>query len=87
MLIEKVHQQTFLYDIKLPDYRDQNMRAIAWEGIGKKLEIKRKFYVSSRDVRIVCPRLYTSACFLISPNTSALSYIFKTVSDLPCRNP
>jgi len=33
------------------------MRAIAWEGIGKELKIKRKFYVSSRDVRIVCLRL------------------------------
>jgi hypothetical protein len=33
------------------------MRANAWEGIGKEIKIKRKFYVSSRDVRIVCPRL------------------------------
>ena len=33
------------------------MRANAWEGIGKKLKIKCKYYVSSRDVRIVCPRL------------------------------
>jgi hypothetical protein len=33
-----------------------SMRANAWEGIGKELKIKRKFYVSSRDVRIVCPR-------------------------------
>jgi len=33
------------------------MRANAWEGIGNELKIKRKFYVSSRDVRIVCPRL------------------------------
>ena len=31
------------------------MRANAWEGIGKELKIK--FYVSSRYVRIVCPRL------------------------------
>jgi len=31
------------------------MRANAWEGIGKELKIKAKFYVSSRDVRIVCP--------------------------------
>jgi hypothetical protein len=29
----------------------------AWVGIGKELKIKRKVYVSSRDVRIVCPRL------------------------------
>jgi len=34
-----------------------SMRANAWEGLGKELKIKRKFYVSSRDVRIVCPRL------------------------------
>jgi hypothetical protein len=57
MLIEKVRQRTFLYDTKSPDYRDQHMRANEWEGIGKELKIKRKFYVSSRDVRIVCPRL------------------------------
>jgi len=57
MLIEKVRQRTFLYDTKSPDYGDQHMRANAWEGIGKELKIKRKFYVSSRDVRIVCPRL------------------------------
>jgi hypothetical protein len=42
MLIEKVHQLTFLYDAKPPDYRDQLMRANAWEEIGKKLKIKRK---------------------------------------------
>jgi len=57
MLIEKVRQRTFLYDTKSPDYRDQHMRADAWEGTGKELKIKRKFYVSSRDVWIVCPRL------------------------------
>jgi hypothetical protein len=57
MLIEKVRQQTFSHDTKSPDYRDQHMRAKAWEGLGKELKIKRKFYVSSRDVRIVCPRL------------------------------
>ena len=57
MLIEKVRQLTFLYDTKSPDYRDQHMRANAWEGVGKELQIKRKFYVSSRDVRIVCPGL------------------------------
>jgi len=33
------------------------MRANVWERIGKELKIKRKFYVSSRDVRIVCPGL------------------------------
>jgi len=57
MLIEKLCQQTILYDTKSPDYRDQHMGANAWEGIGKELKIKRKFYVSSRDVRIACPQL------------------------------
>jgi hypothetical protein len=57
MLIEKVRQPTFLYDTKSPDYRDQHMRANTWKGIGKELKIKRKFYVSSRDVRIVRPWL------------------------------
>jgi hypothetical protein len=57
MFTEKVRQRTFLYDTKSPDYRHQHMRANAWEGIGKELKIKRKFYVSSSDVRIVCPRL------------------------------
>jgi hypothetical protein len=57
MLIERVRQQTFLYDTKSPDYREQHMRANAWEGIGKELKIKRELYVSSRDVRVVCPRL------------------------------
>ena len=57
MLIEKVRERTFLYDTKSPDYRDHRMRANAWQVIGKELKIKRKFYVSSRDVRIMCPRL------------------------------
>jgi hypothetical protein len=57
MLTEKVRQRTFLYYTKSPGYRDQHIRANAWEGIGKELKIKGKFYVSSRDVRIVCPRL------------------------------
>jgi hypothetical protein len=57
ILTEKVRQWTFLYDTRSPDYRDQNVRANAWEGIGKELKIKRKFWVSSLDVRIVCPRL------------------------------
>ena len=56
-LLKKVRQTTFLYDTKSPDYRDQHMRANTWEGIGKELKIKRKFYVRSRDVRIVCPWL------------------------------
>jgi hypothetical protein len=60
MLIGKVRQRNFLYDTKSPDYRDQHMRANAWEGIGKELKIKLRFYVSSRDVRILCPRLYCS---------------------------
>jgi hypothetical protein len=42
MLIEKVGQRTFLYDIKSPDYRDKHMRANAWEEIRKDLTIKRK---------------------------------------------
>jgi len=66
MLIENVCQRTFLYDTKSPDYRDQHMRANAWEGIGKEFKIKRKFYVSSRDVRIVCPRLYTQHLMHVS---------------------
>jgi hypothetical protein len=35
----KVRQLTFLYDTKSPDYKDQHMRANAWDGIGKKLKI------------------------------------------------
>ena len=62
MLNEKVRQMNFLYDTKSSDCRDQHMRPNAWEGIGKELKIKRKFYVSSRDVRIVCPRLNVSVC-------------------------
>ena len=42
------------------------MRANAWEVIGKELKIKPKFYVSSRDVKIVCPLLklmwYVGVC-------------------------
>jgi len=58
MLIEKVRQRIFLYDTKSPGYRDQHMRGNAWEETGKELKIKLKFYVSSHDVRIVCPQLY-----------------------------
>jgi len=43
MLIEKVRQRTFLYDTKSPDYRDQHMRANAWEGIGKELKKNANF--------------------------------------------
>jgi hypothetical protein len=57
MLIEKVRQRTVSCDTKSPDYGDQHMSANALEGKGKELKIKRKFYMSSRDVRIVCPRL------------------------------
>jgi hypothetical protein len=67
MVIGKVRQRTFLYDTNSPDYRDHHMRANAWEGIGKELKIKRKFYVSSRDVRIVCPRL---KCFMTQHGTT-----------------
>jgi hypothetical protein len=49
ILIEKVRRRTFLYDTKSPDYREQHMRANAWDGMGKELKIKHKFYVSSRD--------------------------------------
>jgi hypothetical protein len=59
MLIEKVRQRTFLYDTKSPDYRDQHMRANRWKGLEKELEIERKFYVSSRDVRTVRLRFKT----------------------------
>jgi hypothetical protein len=37
------------------------MRANTWERTRKELKINRKFYVRSRDVRIVCPRLKVSA--------------------------
>ena len=33
------------------------MRANTWEGTGKEMKIKLKFYVNSRDMRIGCPRL------------------------------
>jgi hypothetical protein len=42
MLIEKVRQRTFLYDTKSPGYRDQHIRASAWEEIGKEFKIKRE---------------------------------------------
>jgi hypothetical protein len=50
------------------------MRANAWEEIGKELKIKRKSDVSSRDVRIVCPRLYCHLWLVW------LSHIFFTLS-------
>jgi hypothetical protein len=58
MLIEKVRQRNFLYGTKSPDYIDQHMRANAWAGIRKELKMKVKFYVSSRDVSIVCTQPY-----------------------------
>jgi len=57
ILTEKGRQRIFLYDTKSPDYR-----AKAWDGMGKELKIKRKFYVSSRDVRMCFPCL-TSPLF------------------------
>ena len=45
-----------LYGTKSPGYRDQHMRANAWKALEKELKIEHKFYVSSRDVRIVGPR-------------------------------
>jgi len=38
---EKVRQLTLLYYTKSPDYTDQQMRANAWEEIGKELKINR----------------------------------------------
>jgi len=46
-------QRTFLYGIKSPDYRDQHMRANAWEEIGNELKIKHKFYVFSCMCRFI----------------------------------
>jgi hypothetical protein len=69
MLIEKVRQRTVLYNTKSPDYRDQHMRANTWKGIEKELKIKRKFYVSSRDVRIVCPPAYTTYIIFFRRNS------------------
>ena len=69
-LLKKMRQRTFLYDIKSPDYRDQRMRANASEGTGKELKIQRKFYVRSRDVSIVCPRL--------NPHSEICSSIFSS---------
>jgi len=43
MLIDKVRQRTFSYDTESPDYRDQHMRAKAWEGMGKEMKIKLSF--------------------------------------------
>jgi len=56
-LLKKCTNRPFYMKTMSPDYKDQYMRANAWEGIGKELKIKHKFYVNSRDMRMVCPRL------------------------------
>jgi hypothetical protein len=53
------------------------MRATAWEGIGKELKIKFKFYVSLRDMRIVCPRLNGVIHYGNTTSTSAESHTQK----------
>jgi hypothetical protein len=58
MLIEKVCQWTFLYENKSPDYRYQHESQCMGrnrEGVENKVGDT----PSSRDVRIVCPRLKT----------------------------
>jgi hypothetical protein len=62
-----------------PSHRivDISMRANAWEGIGKELKIKRKFYVSSRDVRIVCPRQLQ-----LSASVQSVCNVVPTAADL-----
>jgi hypothetical protein len=43
MLIENCTDGAFyVYDTKSPDYRDQHMRANAWEEIGNELKMKLK---------------------------------------------
>jgi len=55
----------------------EHMRAIAWEGIGKEFKIKRKFYVSSHDMRIVFPQLsWTSFTLSCCCASSAKSKVF-----------
>jgi hypothetical protein len=56
MLTKKGANRPF-YDTTSPDYGDQHMRANVWKAVGEEMNIKREFYVSSCDVRIVCPRL------------------------------
>jgi hypothetical protein len=60
------------------------MRANAWEGIGKELKIKGKFYVSSRDVRIVyswlmCERKFSSTSSILD---SLLRMVVREVQTL-----
>jgi hypothetical protein len=45
------------------------MRDNVWEGIGKELKIKLKFYVSSRDVKIVSP---LALAYRIKPYTQTM---------------
>jgi hypothetical protein len=54
------------------------MRANTWEGIGKELKIKHKLYVSSHDVRRVCPRLYTHAVEVLYLNPYILNRLSVT---------
>jgi hypothetical protein len=70
MLIEKVRQRTFLYDTKIPDYRDQHMRANAREEIGKESKIKCK-----SDVTIVCPRLNAIRPGTHYPHVTWVTYV------------
>jgi hypothetical protein len=61
------------------------MRANAWEGIGKELIIKRKFYVRSRDVRIVCPRLKPAIAITDSSDVAThTTYTFRFVLPSEC---
>lgn len=41
-LIENVQIHPILYNLKLPQYRDHNMRQEAWEEIGKELNMPGK---------------------------------------------
>jgi hypothetical protein len=66
-----------LSDTKSPDYRDQHMGVNAWEGIGKELKIKHKFYVTSREVRIVCPRLM---CIISNLQADMIRHLMLTVN-------
>jgi hypothetical protein len=61
------------------------MRANTWERIGKELKIKHKFYVSSRDVRVVCPPLKLGRR-LSGPYCWYIIMIAKLVTTDPCRD-
>jgi hypothetical protein len=56
------------------------MIANTWEGTGK------EFYVSSHEVRIVCPRLNTLDRRLSGPYCWYLNMIAKLVTTDPCRD-